>query len=318
VPAVVSPPPVADRGVGRVRRFGKARYVPAHRRPRKSATNAAMPALALLVASVAIGATTTYGLSPITAGAVTPSAVSTDGSVATGSPSHTSTATNTGTNTRNTTGTNTGNTNTGPADGPSTTTNEGLLPAFVNVPTIGATSRLIRLGLQPDGRLQVPEDFSVAGWYERGAAPGSPGPAVIAGHVDSYTGPGIFAKLDLVKAGDPIFVTRVDGAELEFTVTHVDQYPKDAFPTDVVYEGTNQPELRLITCGGSFDRKAASYRDNVVVYATLANTDLSAAVKDATTPSTSTSTPLGTTPLSTTPLSTTPLSTTVPKPVGAP
>ena len=277
----VVPQPPARRGVGRAKRPFR-RYVPKHRRRRKS-TAAAMPALALLVVSVAVGATTTYGLAPVTAGAqVSADATESSGADATASR----------------TGSNRSSAATDAATATSEVDTSALLPAFVNVPTIGATSRLIRLGLEPDGRLQVPEDFSVAGWYERGAAPGQPGPSIIAGHVDSYTGPGIFAKLDLLKAGDPIFVTRVDGAELEFTVTHVDQYPKDAFPTELVYADSDQPELRLITCGGTFDKKASSYRDNVVVYAVLASTDTSAAVKDATTPPAA--------------------PTTTPKPIGAP
>jgi hypothetical protein len=35
-----------------------------------------------------------------------------------------------------------------------------------------------------------------------------------------------------------------------------------------VYGDTPGPQLRLITGGGTFDRAARSYRDNVVVFAT--------------------------------------------------
>jgi hypothetical protein len=42
---------------------------------------------------------------------------------------------------------------------------------------------------------------------------------------------------------------------------------KTAFPTDLVYGATLEPSLRLVTCGGEFDRARGSYLDNVIVYA---------------------------------------------------
>jgi sortase (surface protein transpeptidase) len=143
------------------------------------------------------------------------------------------------------------------------------IPEFVDIPAIGTTSSLVQLGLNLDGTLEVPTDFSQAGWFSGGVAPGEPGPAVIAGHVDSYKGPAIFAKLELLKPGDQIRIARADGVKVEFAVTRIDQYPKDYFPTDQVYGPTTAPELRLITCGGVFDAQSHSYRANTVVYARL-------------------------------------------------
>ena len=143
------------------------------------------------------------------------------------------------------------------------------LPKFVRLPTIGATSELIELGLEVDGSLQVPEDFSVAGWYVGGVVPGEPGPAIIAGHLDSYVGPGIFSKLGLMKVGDPINVTREDGSVVQFTTTRIDQYPKKLFPSELVYGETKDAEIRLITCGGKFNRINGAYTDNIVVYGKL-------------------------------------------------
>jgi hypothetical protein len=65
-------------------------------------------------------------------------------------------------------------------------------------------------------------------------------------------------------------VARKDGSTANFVVTKVDQVAKDDFPTDAVYDNTVDPELRLITCGGSFDRAAHNYRDNIIVFASLA------------------------------------------------
>jgi hypothetical protein len=142
-------------------------------------------------------------------------------------------------------------------------------PASIWINSIGAGSELIDLGLNADGSLEVPVDFGVAGWWKRGPRPGDPGPAVITGHLDSSKGPGVFAKLGRVKPGDEITVRRNDGTKLTFAVTRIDRYPKRAFPTRNVYTGTDAPELRVITCGGTFDRSSASYEDNIVVFAKL-------------------------------------------------
>jgi hypothetical protein len=55
-----------------------------------------------------------------------------------------------------------------------------------------------------------------------------------------------------------------------FAVDRVEQHPKDDFPTGAVYGVTERPTLRLITCGGAFDRSVRSYVDNLIVYASLA------------------------------------------------
>lgn len=143
------------------------------------------------------------------------------------------------------------------------------IPEFIDLPAIDKTSSLVQLGLNPDGSLEVPVDFGQAGWYSGGPAPGEKGPAVIAGHVDSYRGPAVFADLNKLKPGDSVRIARVDGTKVRFRVTRIDRYPKDYFPTDQVYGPTDKPELRLITCGGTFDASTGSYRDNTVVYAEL-------------------------------------------------
>jgi sortase (surface protein transpeptidase) len=109
-----------------------------------------------------------------------------------------------------------------------------------------------------------------AGWFTGAPRPGAPGPAVVLGHVNGGGAAGIFARLHELTGGDEVLVRRTDGTTARFTVTRVDQVAKEHFPTEEVYGDTEGPELRLITCGGSFDRDAGSYRDNVIVYATLA------------------------------------------------
>ncbi|MGO1055930.1 class F sortase [Crossiella sp. CA198] len=144
-------------------------------------------------------------------------------------------------------------------------------PVSIEIPKIGARSSLSKLGLNKDGTVQVPpvSQPMQAGWYAKGPTPGEQGPAVILGHIDGAKKPGIFYKLRELKPGDEILVKRADGSTAKFVVRRSAQVPKSDFPTDEVYGNTTSPELRLITCGGSFDRAAGSYRDNTIVYATL-------------------------------------------------
>jgi sortase (surface protein transpeptidase) len=141
-------------------------------------------------------------------------------------------------------------------------------PVALTIPAIAVSTPLIRLGLTPSGTLQVPDRFDVAGWYDRSPPPGATGPAVIAGHIDSVRGPAVFYRLSLLRPGDRVYVRRADGSVAVFGVTGVGLYPKDHFPTAEVYGSVPGPELRLITCGGTFDWARHSYLSNVVVYAT--------------------------------------------------
>jgi sortase (surface protein transpeptidase) len=141
-------------------------------------------------------------------------------------------------------------------------------PVRVEIPSIGVSSPLVRLGLNRDRSMEVPGDFQVAGWFTGGPQTGQLGPAVIAGHVDSRTGPAVFYRLRDLRPGDEIHVVRADHRVVRFEVDALASYPKQALPTEAVYGATTAPVLRLITCAGSFDRASGSYRDNLVVSAT--------------------------------------------------
>jgi hypothetical protein len=140
-------------------------------------------------------------------------------------------------------------------------------PVRLEVPAIGLSSPLVRLGLNRDGTMQVPDDFQVPGWFTGGPQPGQLGPAVIAGHVDSRTGPAVFYRLRDLRPGDQVRIVRADGLVVRFEVEALASYPKQALPDDQVYGATTAPVLRLITCAGSFDRARRSYRENLVVSA---------------------------------------------------
>lgn len=150
---------------------------------------------------------------------------------------------------------------------PGRSVDSAKVPVRLEVSAIGVDVPLIRLGTNADGTLEVPADYQEVGWFSGSAAPGDTGPAIIAGHVDSTDGPAPFFELRELGAGDEVVVTGADGQRRTFTVDGVEQYPKDAFPTAAVYGPAPGPVLRLITCGGSFDRSVGHYRDNVVVFA---------------------------------------------------
>ncbi len=143
-------------------------------------------------------------------------------------------------------------------------------PVAVSIPALAVAGPLEDLVADPvTGELAPPTDPARAGWYAAGVVPGDQGPAVIGGHVDSRSGPGVFFRLRTLHPGDLIEVTRSDGRTVRFSVIAVALYPKDKFPTAAVYGPTPGPELRLVTCGGAFDRTARSYDDNVVVDAAI-------------------------------------------------
>jgi LPXTG-site transpeptidase (sortase) family protein len=140
-------------------------------------------------------------------------------------------------------------------------------PTQLKIEAIHLTTDLEPLGLDDKGRLSPP-GFDDAGWYADGTAPGDAGPAVIAGHIDSKSGPSVFYHLHELKTGDIIQVKR-GAAWIRFAVTDQQQYPKTAFPTAKVYGPTATAQLRLITCGGTFDKSVGSYEDNVIVFAVM-------------------------------------------------
>ena len=142
-------------------------------------------------------------------------------------------------------------------------------PTALRIPALDMDESLITLGLNPDGTVEVPTDFSRAGWYEFGPAPGEPGSAVILGHVDSFAGPAVFHRLRELETDDMVDVGLADGGIAHFTVTAVETYPKNEFPAERVYGSNGGTTLQLVTCGGDFDSDARSYVSNVVAFTSL-------------------------------------------------
>ena len=148
------------------------------------------------------------------------------------------------------------------------------VPTRIEIPTIDIRATVIKVGVNRDGTVGAPSlsDAKVAGWYDGSAAPGQNGAAVIDAHVDSALVKdhrGAFFTLRAAKPGMSIDVTRTDGTVAVFTVDEIQVAPRNAFPTQKVYAATPYPALRLITCGGGFDKKAHEYLGSTIVYAHL-------------------------------------------------
>lgn len=150
-------------------------------------------------------------------------------------------------------------------------------PIRVEMPSIGVDSVVQDLGQTTEGALEVPArgpHYNEAAWYRHSPTPGELGPAIMLGHVDSAAeGPSVFFRLGELQVGDAISVTRADGSTAVFAVDEVQRFPKDEFPTDLVYGDIDHAGLRVLTCGGSFDRASGHYLDNIVVFASLVTSE---------------------------------------------
>jgi hypothetical protein len=146
-------------------------------------------------------------------------------------------------------------------------------PTSINIPALGVSSTMLDLNLMKDGTVETPpldDPESKAGWYTGSPTPGTVGPSIVLGHVDSKKyGPGIFYDLGNLKPGDTIEVGRADGTTAIFKVDAVRSFEKAEFPTEEIYGNLDYAGLRLITCGGTFDPDKGSYESNIIAFASL-------------------------------------------------
>jgi sortase (surface protein transpeptidase) len=155
----------------------------------------------------------------------------------------------------------------------------GALPASpptrIEIPGIGVDAPVMRVGLNRDGTVGVPplSRAERTGWYEHGPPPGSRGPSVVLGHYDDTGGPAVFHRLHEIRPGARIRITRQDRSVAVFRVDAMERVPKWEFPRARVYGKVRYAGLRLITCGGEYDRADRSYDDNLIVYAHLVGAD---------------------------------------------
>lgn len=143
------------------------------------------------------------------------------------------------------------------------------VPVRLRIPSLGVDAPVRPVGQAADGTVEVPTRWEDVGWFDGGARPGEDGPVVLLGHVDSKAGPAVFARLPQAPPGTVVEVEGEGGEVTRWRVERTEQHPKTRFPTEAVYLPALRPELRMVTCGGAFDRATGHYVDNVVVHASL-------------------------------------------------
>jgi LPXTG-site transpeptidase (sortase) family protein len=141
----------------------------------------------------------------------------------------------------------------------------------IKIPSIKVNAPVGTVTVNSKGELGTPSlsKSNLTGWYKHSPLPGEAGPSIINGHVSTRSGPAVFDRLRELKKGDHIYVYRSDKKVTRFTVSGIEQASKNSFPTKRVYGNTTGSELRLITCGGVYNKTTHHYTDNIIVYATL-------------------------------------------------
>lgn len=153
---------------------------------------------------------------------------------------------------------------------PSTSQIRSFIPTKIRIEKLDVNASIESVGMDKEGRMDVPQDPDNAAWYTLGFKPGDMGSAVIAAHFDKPDGsPAVFAELTTLTSGDTITVEDSEGKELTYTVQSTATYPFDAFPLQKVFNTTSSRGLNLITCDGTWDKSKKSYSNRFVVYSKL-------------------------------------------------
>lgn len=146
---------------------------------------------------------------------------------------------------------------------------KGIEPILLEIPAINLEAEVVPVGIQEDGEMEAPEEFDKVGFFQPGVKPGNKGNAVIAGHLDHYTGPAIFFYIKDLEEGDHVYVTDETGAKLTFQVTEVASYKTNESPLEKIFGDADQHHLNLITCAGTFNRKTQRSSHRLVVFTEL-------------------------------------------------
>ncbi|MBN3553833.1 class F sortase [Fictibacillus nanhaiensis] len=146
---------------------------------------------------------------------------------------------------------------------------EGITPSTIEIPALEINTEIEKVGTLKNGQMGVPKGMDTVGWFGDGAKPGSPGNAVMAGHVDSKTGPAVFYKLEDLEKGDEVIVKDKEGKTLTFEVTGKEKYDRKNAPVDKIFDYSYGSKLNLITCTGNFNRDEGTHEERLVIYTEL-------------------------------------------------
>lgn len=146
-------------------------------------------------------------------------------------------------------------------------------PVKIQIPKLKVDTSIYAAPLSSEGNMEITDNADEVAWFSDGVLPGMPGSAVIAGHVDNYTGPAVFFYLKRLEQGDSIFITDEFGERLEFVVEKVEKYPYDQAPIQLIFGPSTKRKLNLITCTGKYDRKTNIHAERLVVYSEMREGD---------------------------------------------
>jgi LPXTG-site transpeptidase (sortase) family protein len=146
----------------------------------------------------------------------------------------------------------------------------GELPARLRIPVLNLQAVVKHVGVDKNGLMATPGNFSDTGWYKYGTVPGFMGSAVIDGHVDNALAlDGVFKRLGELTVGDEVFVDTASSTPLRFVVVEVASYPKDEVPRERLFGAEDRAYLNLITCDGAWIQGQKTYDRRLVVWAEL-------------------------------------------------
>ncbi|TCC34626.1 class F sortase [Kribbella sindirgiensis] len=156
-----------------------------------------------------------------------------------------------------------------PADPP--TAKRSTAPIRLQIQAIGIDMPVLPVGVAPNGQMDLPPDPATIGWYRFGPSLDSPaGSVVLGGHLDSKEyGVGPLVRLRELQPG-ALIVLRSAGSTATYRVGDVEQVRKTSLALDRVFARDGSRALRIVTCGGPYNRDRGGYRDNLVVTARAA------------------------------------------------
>ncbi len=144
-----------------------------------------------------------------------------------------------------------------------------IIPARISIPAISVDAPIISTGLNEQKQMVVPDNGYEVAWFEPGRSPGAQGNAVLAGHVDDYTGPAVFFDLKELQPGDEIEITGLSGEILVFEVEKIESYPADDAPIREIFGPSNDKRLNVLTCTGLYNHETQDHEERLAVYTVL-------------------------------------------------
>ncbi|ACB62109.1 peptidase C60 sortase A and B [Exiguobacterium sibiricum 255-15] len=151
----------------------------------------------------------------------------------------------------------------------SLSTNQVELPKTLTIDSLKVKTNIEQVGLDKKGAMGTPKNEQQVGWYKFGPRPGDVGNAVIDGHTDTKTGPAVFYQLHELKKGDKINIKDESGRNLVFRVKKLVEYGHLDAPLEKIFGASDQRNLNLITCIGTYDENEGTYDNRLVVFTEL-------------------------------------------------